>query len=468
LGATGSGYFSAARTLIGLFTVLCWMGLTQALLRYLPEMRVRGNARGARRLVFITLAVQATVWAGLFAGTILFRPQIARIWPPPVDGLVILATGLLLLELFVTTWSQVLTSWYEIRDLTAAQVVGALVYLALALEALRRGHGPAGVLVAAGVSNAVVGVYLLLDSRRFLELASPRGEPLRMGRVARYSLPFAAIGVLNLITWRSFETLILGHYWPGAQVGFFDKAYNVPQQFLDFVPAAIWPLMLASFSEVYSRDPGALSRAVRAYYKLLFFLAAPISVWGAVVGSRAIPAVYGPDWAAAGPLCASFFALFAVTYLVTPLSLCLYVMEKTWVNMLVNLGSAALIVGLNFVLVPRFGMWGAMLPVAVVILGSPFLYHALVRRWLPQVRVPWGFILRCYLAAAPLAVLGLATRGVHSLHGLLALSAAAGVVSLLGIRWLRLLGEEERVLLVKLRLPLRGLWLRLLFRGTAT
>ena len=194
-------------------------------------------------------------------------------------------------------------------------------------------------------------------------------------------------------------------------------------------------------------------------------LAAPISVWGATVGARAIPALYGSDWAAAGPLCSSFFALFAVTYLVTPLSLCLYVMEKTWVNMLINIVSAALIVGLNLVLVPRYGMWGALAPVGVVILGSPWVYRVLVRRWLPQVGVPWGFILRCYAAAAPLAALGLATRQVRSLHGLLALSAVAGVVSLLCIRFFGLLGQEERQLLEKLRLPLRQVWLKLLFRG---
>ncbi|MBI5837803.1 MAG: oligosaccharide flippase family protein [Candidatus Eisenbacteria bacterium] len=467
LGTVASGHYSATRNVIGLFTVLCWMGLTQALLRYLPEMRVKGNVRAARRLVLATLGLQSVVWAGLFAGTIVFRPQVEALWHHPVDGLVILATGLLLVDLFVTTWTQVLTSWYEIRNLTAAQALGSVVYLVLALLALRQGHGAAGVLVAAGISSGVTGLVLLLDSRRFLALPSPGSEDVEMGRVVRYALPFAAIGVLNLITWRSFETLILGHYWPGAQVGFFDKAYNVPQQFMDFVPAAIWPLMLASFSEVYARDPAALSRAVRAYYKLLFFLAAPISVWGATVGARAVPAVYGPDWAPAGPLCAAFFAIFAVTYLATPLSLCLYVMEKTWVNLLVNLGSAAVILGLNFALVPRYGMWGAAVPVALVIALSPFVYHSIVRRWAPQVGIPWSFILRCYAASAPLAALGLGTQRVRSLAGLVVLSAAAGVLSIACIRWFRLLGEEERALFEKLRLPMRGLWVKLLFRGAA-
>jgi len=464
LGKDNYGYYSLTRTIVGFLTVLCWMGLTQALLRYLPELRVSGNSRGARRLVLLTLAVQFTIWAVMFAATVVFRTQVQEVWGRPVGGLLMLATGLMLVDLFVTTWTQVLTSWYELRDLSAAQVLGSAAYLAMAWVALRHGYGAAGVLLAAGLSNLGIGLFLALDSRRFLELAASAGEALEISRVVRYSLPFAAISLLNLITWRQSETLILGAFCPVEQVGFFDRAYTIPQQFLDFVPAAIWPLMMASFSEVYARDPHALPRAVRAYYKLLYFLAAPISVWGAALASRAMVGVYGAAWAPAGPLCAGFFLLFAVTYLSMPLSLCLYVMEKTWINLIINLGNAAFIVGLDFLLIPRYGMWGAMVPVGVVILGSPFLYYTMVRRFLPQVGLPWGFILRAYLAAAPLAVLALATSRVRSLQGLLALSAVAMVVSVLAIRLLRLLGEEERVLLEKLRLPLRGLWLRLLFR----
>ena len=483
LGPADFGYLSVTRTLAGFFTVIAWMGLTQALLRYLPEMRVGDNARGARRLVLATLGVQFFIWAVLLAAAFLFRARIERAFGAPVGTLLILATGLLLVDLFVTTWSQVLTSWYEMRDLSVAQVLGSAAYLALALAALHAGYGPAGVLWAAGLSNLGVGIYLAVDSRRLLaapaEGQAPRGDMVPMRRVLRYSLPFAAISVLNLITWRQSETLILKIFRPAEQVAFFDRAYNIPQQFLDFVPAAIWPLMLASFSEVYARDPRALPRAVSAYYRLLFFLAVPISVWGASLAFWALPGVYGRAWSPAGPLATAFFLLFSMTYFSTPLSLCFYVMEMTWVNLVINLAGALWIVGLNFLLIPRFGIWGAMVPVGTVIVVSPFLYHAIVRRKLPEVRIPWRFIGRCYLASLPLAVLGLLAyaassrleaaghplpRGFVALLLLLGLSGAAAAIAVLSVRAFGLLGEEERVLVEKLRLPLKHVWLRFLFR----
>ena len=101
--------------------------------------------------------------------------------------------------------------------------------------------------------------------------------------------------------------------------------------------------MFASFSEVYARDVRSLPRAVTAYYKLLFFVVAPISVWGAMMAPRAVLELLGSEWLQGGVLCAAFFAIFAFTYLSTPLSLSLYVVGKTWINLVINIFNAAVI-----------------------------------------------------------------------------------------------------------------------------
>ncbi len=99
--------------------------------------------------------------------------------------------------------------------------------------------------------------------------------------------------ILNLITWRQSEVLFLGHFRSAAEAGFFDLAYRFPQMILEFVPGAIWPLVMAGFSEIYTRDRDALQRATSAYYKLLFLLVAPLSVGGILTGDLAIHLLYG-------------------------------------------------------------------------------------------------------------------------------------------------------------------------------
>ena len=133
----------------------------------------------------------------------------------------------------------------------------------------------------------------------------------------------------------------------------------------------------------------------------------------------------------------------------------LYVMEKSWVNMLVFAALAIVNIGLDLAFIPRFGLWGAFFPVAVVMLLAVVVFGRVAARFNSGLAIPVGFVARCYLAALPTALLGISASRWNSPIAL-AVQMLIGVVLLLaGVKVLKLFGEREKALMMRLPIPLK-------------
>src|SRR5207245_1575375 len=103
------GRLAIVRTALGFVTVVCYAGLGQALLRFLPELKARRDARGIRRLVTLTLQVQAAAWVVAALASIPGAPLATRAMHAPIGPLLILGSALLIADLAVTALQQIAT-----------------------------------------------------------------------------------------------------------------------------------------------------------------------------------------------------------------------------------------------------------------------------------------------------------------------------------------------------------------------
>ena len=462
LGDHDYGVLSLVRSILMFVVLLAGAGTGQAILKFLPELRVARSRAGAQKLVRGVLATQALVWLLMLAIAVATRDTAQRLFHADGIGLyVAVAVALASFEVVFTLASQVLNASYDAARLAIASLVSHVVYAACLVVSFERGWGIVGVLGAAAAGNAVATVIVWPRVRvatSFDEYATAvdtqaPSEPVTRSRVLRYSLPFAAIGILNLVVWRQSETLLLAHFRSPEETGYFDVAYRLPQMVLEFVPGTVWPLVMAGMSEAFARDRDSLRRAVAKYYRMLFALVAPICVAGVVAGGRFVDVLYGDAMRAAAVPTQLFFAIFTVSFLSTPLSMALYVLERTHVNLLIYVLLAVINVGLDLVLIPKFGVYGAIVPVAIAILLQPILYYRVVRRFDAGITIPFAFVGRCFVGAAPAIVMVPILAGVGGAVGLLIASAAGVVAVVLGYRWARVLGSEELALLTALPVP---------------
>ncbi len=462
LGPDDFGRLALVRTTLTFVLTLCYAGMGQAMLRFLPELRQRGDGPAIRRLIAVTAAVQAGMWVIAVLGVAACAPVGDRLFHTPgIGGVLLFGTLLLLADLAVSALQQVATAWYELRAVSIATAIAGVLLVVGTSAALQAGWGIRGVLAASAAANAGIALVLAREVTRILRAQSTvaAAAPLARGgvpmpRLLHYAVPFVAISLLNLVVWRQSETLILGHYRSPAEVGWFDLAYGRPQQVLEFIPVTLWPLVMAAFADSFARDRASLTRRITVYYKFLFALALPIAAGGAVLSLRAMPLIFGAENTPAAAPTAVFFVLFAISFGSTPLSMALYVLERTPVVLAVYAVQALVNVGFDLLLIPRYGIWGAVAPVGCIVATAPLVYAAVLRAVGQEVRVPWDFLRRVLLACSGWCILLPFLPMITSLPRLAAALLVGAAAFVAGVRVFRVVGPEECALLEAVRLPL--------------
>jgi O-antigen/teichoic acid export membrane protein len=465
LGEETYGVYGVFLNIARFLSLAMALGLAQGILQFLPELRVRGDGKGTRQLLGRSLVYQLLAYVAVLALILPFRQQIAALFHPDfrfeLSAILPLGTALLLSEVLWNTASHVFMAVRSMRRFTVASVVQKVVLVGALGLMMGSGLTLVGVLLAVA-GSFVIGILLLAP---WLPQALPwmhadRGMGLPATRLMRYALPIALGALINQVLWRSSETLIIGHYWRPADVTYFNTAYNLPQMILEFVPLAIWPIVLATLSEVHARHGQDLIRGVRLYFRLMFILVVPAAVTGAVLGGQVYLAVYGADLAPGAGLCQAFCLVFLLSFLVTPLRMALFVKEKVLVNTLIAIVGAVINVILDFVFIPRYGIWGGIPPVAIALLASGILQYLAARRMLPGVNVPWGHFGRVLLASSIVLPLWFLRESLG--HPMLLMGALAVVTILqyLLLRVLRVYGQEEREIVLRSGLPRKALLVR--------
>jgi O-antigen/teichoic acid export membrane protein len=149
-----------------------------------------------------------------------------------------------------------------------------------------------------------------------------------------------------------------------------------------------------------------------------------------------------------------FFGIFTLSFFATPLSMALLVMERTHVYLLLFGVLAVVNVGLDLILIPRYGVTGAIIPVGLVIAVQPLVYLPAVRRTAPDVAIPMKFIARCFAASSPVLLLIPLMRFVNGAASLAAAVVLASTLLLLGFRWARVVGPDEYEVLESIPMPM--------------
>lgn len=460
LGEHAYGVYGVFLNIARFLSLAMAMGLAQSMLQFLPEMRVKDNSRGARQLLWRGLGYQLLAWVVVLVAVYLVRHPLVGLFHEEfradLGDILPLGAALLLAEILWNTVSHVFMAVRSMRQFALASVVQKLLLVGLLTLMMARGMNLIGVLLAVAASFAA-GIALLAP---WLPSAIPwvradQGRGISTKRLMRYALPIAAGALINQVLWRSSETLIIGHYWLPVDVTDFNTAYNLPQMLLEFVPLAIWPIILASLSEAHARRGDDLIRGVHLYFRLLFVLTVPVAVTGAVLGGQAYLALYGVERIRGAPLCQVFCLVFLLSFLVTPLRMALYVKEKVLINTLIAIVGAIINVALDFVFIPRYGIWGGIPPVAIALVFTGILQYFATKRMVPQMKVPWGHFAKVLLASSIVLPLWFVRTQLAHPVVLVAVLGGATLFQFLMLRWLRVYGTEEREMLLGSRLPMK-------------
>ena len=461
------GVFSMLWTVwLGLI-LICQSGLQGALLRYVPELEAKGSYRQMTRLYYAILASQLGFWVlcavALYAGR---RLDIAGLGLLPLVPLLITLISVPF-RLVINSQLAVLQAFRDIKWMAIAQVLTRTI--ALVLIFILVAHvlpGAEGKIIACFVvlaaTDLLTSVLTQRTMTRHFRQASVGDATVPVRRLAWYAGPLIIRSVMTFIEQGQATPLLMGILGGEALAGYYQLAYFFPSRVVEFVPVAIWPVVLASFAEAYTRDRRYLAAGLQLYTKLLFAMLLPLAVGGALFGDRVIQVVSGPRYELAFLPCQVFFALIALHIFSAPLSVCLHVVEKTWLFMVTAAVGAIANLGVVILIVPLFTAPTVKLLIAVVAVAVDWvlvmaIQYRYVKRLAPGFRPPWSALGRTVagcLVIVPAVAMTYLVQDWTWLH-LVAVTALCGGLTVLGYRVFRVIDAATLKIILSSRLPLK-------------
>lgn len=445
LGKEQYGVLSLCKNIAEYAVIVCGLGLNAALLRFIPELMLHNNRAGLRRLLWKTAALQMLAAALCVGALYLLTPALGRWFKADLRVVLVIAGLIVMTQLAKNYLNDVFTSLFRTRTVSMLSFAQAVLWTALLAAGLAWRPTVSVALVAQILSMVVVGAagvaLLVAHVRRMTGRSPPLG--IGRGRTLKLSMPTMMNNVLRMLMLQYTEIFFLGYYFTPAVVGIYDLGYSTPFVAMTLIPASLQTLFTSAFAEAYARDRDCLPALIRSVYKMLILIVLPLAAFGAFFASRAIVVLYGAEMAAAGPIAAAFCLLHALPLISMPLSMAITARERVLSMLPYMVGQVLLNLLLDWLLIPRWGIHGAVGAVALTFLLTIPLRLNAVRAILGTIAFPLPFCLR--IGAVSVVLAGL--LGLSASHLNLAGLGAAAVLFLAlyaaSIRGLRLLNADD-------------------------
>jgi O-antigen/teichoic acid export membrane protein len=235
LGIDGYGLYATVVAFFGLYNALSDIGIPQIVAREIArpgadEERIMGNV--------LTLRLGMSIVTGLIAPlvTLAFTN-----YPPEVElGLWIMAAASLFGNFFVYL-NGVYQKRLRMDQVGLIEFIGKCVQVGMLFLVTSMDLGFYAVLAALPLTlfwNSLVSLFFV---RRYIRLV-PKFDTAVMREFLRQSLPLGLTVIITFIYFK-FDTILLSHFQPSADVGVYNVAYKVLENFI-FFPALLVGLVL--------------------------------------------------------------------------------------------------------------------------------------------------------------------------------------------------------------------------------
>ncbi len=428
-------------------------GRISALYRALRTHRMIAGAAGA-----IALALSAG-----WLSRVIFH-QNALEGPIQAYSLSVLLAGVSVMILAVFAGLQK-WNYYFYVSITRSISVAALVYLFLRLE-----WGVSGVCLALALSSGVAWLAAELSARQIPALAKRDASRQlicsELVSAFKFGLPLAA-GEAGYFVLSWFDTVFLGMIRDIHELSYYRASLAIASAIMvipNLLRAVLFPAVTAGYTS------GGTESARKSFSFLLKYFAGtlvPLGIGIALLRQQLLGGVYGVEYARGAPALSVLGPVFAVrgVSVVIYLSLVAGLGRSGYQGIVMGLGMASS-VGLNLLLIPRYGAVGAALAMAITQLVGWCSSLVLLRRCTGCTLVwfPWAALGKILIAASVVSATVALIRDIASIESLLTtavvgLCAYAAYAVLLWL--LRFVTPEESALMRRgLNQTTFGQWLK--------
>lgn len=453
LGAEKFGIFSICKNIGEYLLVVCSLGLNTALIRFVPELLVAQNRAGLTRFLWKAGILQAAAVIAAATGLWFAGPFFDK-WFNVHFGYLLVFTALLVgMQVYKDFFNDTFTALFRVRTASILSVCQGVIWcglLALMLPQLPE----VSVVILVQATSALIagcaGMVLLVVFIRRQNWRSPLSG-IGVRRTLGISLSSMVNTMANMLMRKYTEVFFLGVFFSPALVGMYDLGYSMPMMIITFIPLAVQKLFTSGFAEAYAQDANCLERLISFFYKALILTVMPFAAFGAFFAPRMIALCYGASMATAGTIAGIFFLIHVVSLVYVPLSMGIVAKEKILQTVPLTIMQIVVKLLLDYLLIPRFGISGAVAAVICSFAITLPVHLYVVYRILGGIYFPVAFLARVAIPLLALAAAMSPLAPFTNIGELLGLGAVYLIVYIAMIKRFGLIDQEDLVALKGLR-----------------
>ncbi|MBA4370540.1 MAG: hypothetical protein C0418_03050 [Coriobacteriaceae bacterium] len=398
IGPEAMGAYNIVMPATSLAATVSTAWISNAAVRFYWPYEKQGRQDDYTATALWSTAASVLAVSALFGlGTLALRGRM----PDAVVALVPVALAALCVNYFVTVCQQMLRAANRSRDFAMVAVSANLLITAFAVAFVAAPQfrwGAFGIMAGTVAGNLLILPFALrrVASEGSLSPVHVRRDVL--GEFVRYGLPMVPAAVSSWMLVLS-DRYVLGAYSGLAIAGLYAVAYSLGDKIMQLVQMPLLTTMGPVMIQTWEKDGQRLAQQVQTQFTRYFLMAQLPVVFGLAAAARPFMEVFTGDryheaWPVL-PVVAAGVMLYGLTQ-VAGNGIALH--KKTTITMTNTLAAAVLNIGLNIVLIPRFGYMAAAWDTVAAYLFLLALTWARSRPYLAW-EIPWADVARVLAAA---------------------------------------------------------------------
>jgi O-antigen/teichoic acid export membrane protein len=270
---------------------------------------------------------------------------------------------------------------------------------------------------------------------------------------------------MNQLVHSQTEVFFLGRLRGPEDAAYFQYGFVLAQRLIDFLPLALWEVSMAAFARENAAGDRDLREVAYRYLRLTYVAILPVAAVGVLLSPAMVEVLYGAKMEPAVVVAQAYFVLGALAAFGAPMGMILYAREKTGLVLQLYVLATVVNLGLDWWLVSRFGLSGAIAGLAAAKLLLVGVMSAFAAKHIGGLTVPVGTILRAFVASLGVFAWWWVGGSLTGFWELLGGVFFSGVIVILLYRMFRVVAPEDGRLLATARVPGGGLLARLVTVG---
>ncbi len=436
LGATEYGKFTFALAFVTLFVIFSDLGLSQITTREFAREKEREKEFPAILLLKILLSL----------GILLFI-LISSFFVAP-DPVIQKAIWILAIYVLISNFSEIIYAFLRARQKMEyeswAKILQAFVIAAVGFFVLFNFPSVENLSYSYLFASLVALIFILLFFhfkvfhlgfswnsliwKRFLGMAWPLG-----------------LGTIFAIIYLHIDSVMMGFFGQITQTGWYNAAYRIITATLIpmyLISQSFYPVLSSSFKESKEK----LQRVWNYQMETMILLAVPLMVGGIALAPRIIDFVYNPSFAPSVLAFQILIVMAGITFFYNPFGQALIVSNQQKKFFWITMSGAAINVILNFILIPKFSLYGAAFTTVVTVLFILFLFIKFTSESTPIRPFNLKFLLISLgagLSSIPMFFLIIQPK-IYNLNVFLSVLIGVGIYSICFFAYRKLLSKKLR------------------------